>query len=310
MRIFIRSFLAFVISCVLYINFFMFSAFADEAELDTAPKTWHGHMSTVLNSSLFTNGLSYENSPVSEQIMKIGMDYGREALGWVSFENAGGGGFIFGYYDENRVFHAERQTKAHFIYVNIQETEGDIQPDGRPEIIYSLQVVNGIDSSPVLTMDESVTNLAIISSDGSEIKYKDNIFKGGFECVLADGLISVINYVLLDDYVKVNYPVLMQKDPDMALTLQEAHAMQKSGGIRKNYEYADLALVPFMASLCNRPITVYTVQGGQVNKSFYTEDIVTGKPLTGEPMAVIYNLDHKHFEATERLADGPNHVMP
>ena len=86
--------------------------------------------------------------------------------------------------------------------------------------------------------------------------------------------------------------------------------MQKSGGIRKNYEYADLALVPFMASLCNRPITVYTVQGGQVNKSFYTEDIVTGKPLTGEPMAVIYNLDHKHFEATERLADGPNHVMP
>lgn len=115
---------------------------------------------------------------------------------------------------------------------------------------------------------------------------------------------------LLDDYVKVNYPVLMQKDPDMALTLQEAHAMQKSGGIRKNYEYADLALVPFMASLCNRPITVYTVQGGQVNKSFYTEDIVTGKPLTGEPMAVIYNLDHKHFEATERLADGPNHVMP
>lgn len=209
MRIFIRSFLAFVFSCVLYINFFMFSAFADEAELDAAPKTWHGHMSTVLNSSLFTNGLSYENSPVSEQIMKIGMDYGREALGWVSFENAGGGGFIFGYYDENRVFHAERQTKAHFIYVNIQETEGDIQPDGRPEIIYSLQVVNGIDSSPVLTMDESVTNLAIISSDGSEIKYKDNIFKGGFECVLADGLISVINYVLLDDYVKGVIPYEM-----------------------------------------------------------------------------------------------------
>ena len=108
---------------------------------------------------------------------------------------------------------------------------------------------------------------------------------------------------LLDEYVKVNYPVLMQKDPNMALRLQEADAMQKSGGIKKNYEYADLALVPFMASLTNRPITVYTVHRGQVNKSFYTKDILTGKPLTGEPMAVIYNQDGKHFEATERLAD-------
>lgn len=114
----------------------------------------------------------------------------------------------------------------------------------------------------------------------------------------------------LDEYVKVNYPALMQKDPNMALKLQEADAMQKSGGIRKNYEYADLALVPFMASMTNRPVTVYTVHRGKVTKSFYTEDILTGKPLTGEPMAVIYNQDGKHFEATERLADGQNHVMP
>ena len=85
--------------------------------------------------------------------------------------------------------------------------------------------------------------------------------------------------------------------------LQEADAMQKSGGIKKDYEYADLALVPFMASMTNRPITVYTLHGGQVNKSFYTKDILTGKPLTGEPMAVIYNQDGKHFEATERLAN-------
>ena len=109
---------------------------------------------------------------------------------------------------------------------------------------------------------------------------------------------------VLDDFVKVNYPVLMQKDPNMALTLQEADAMQKSGGIKKNYEYADLALVPFMASLTNRPITVYTVHGGQVTKSSYTKDILTDKPLTGEPMAVVYRQDGKHFEATERLADG------
>lgn len=209
MRYFFRSFMAAVIAAVLIINCFIFSAFAEEAPKGNAPKTWHGHESTVLNSALFSNGLHYNNSPVSEQVMKIGMDFGSGALGWASFENLGGGGFIFGYYDENRIFHAERQTKAHLIYVNIQETEGDIQPDGRPEIIYSLQVANGIDSSVVLSMDESVTSLALISADGSPLKYKDDSFMGGFECVLKDGLISVINYVPLEDYVKGVIPYEM-----------------------------------------------------------------------------------------------------
>lgn len=209
MRKFVRFFLVLVFTAIFSINTLMFPAFAEEAPVGSAPKTWHGHKNTALYSSLFTNGLDYENYHVSEQIMKIGMDYGREALGWTSFENTGGEGFIFGHYDENRIFHAERQTKAHYIYVNIQETEGEIQLDGRPEIIHSLQVVNGIDSSIILSMDESVTNLAIISSDGSEIKYKDNSFRGGFECVLEDGFISVINYVPLEDYVKGVVPYEM-----------------------------------------------------------------------------------------------------
>ena len=114
----------------------------------------------------------------------------------------------------------------------------------------------------------------------------------------------------LDDYVKVNYPRLKQENPDMALVLQEADNLQKRGDIRKNYVFADLALVPFMASLTNRPITVYTVQDGVVDKETYTTDIVTGKPLTGEPLTVIYNKDRLHFEAAERLADGQNNVKP
>lgn len=115
---------------------------------------------------------------------------------------------------------------------------------------------------------------------------------------------------LLDEYVKVNYPVLLQKNRTTALTLQEANDMQKNGEIKQNYIYADFSLVPFMASMTGRPITVYTVQGGRVNKTSYTQDIVTGKPLTGEPMAIVYHQAYKHFEATERLPDVPNQVNP
>lgn len=209
MRKFTRLLFTILFLIVFIINSFIFPSYAEEAPVGGAPKTWQGHRSVFLDTSLYSNSASYRNPPVTDQIMKIGLDFGQGALGWASFENTSGGGFIFGYYDENRVFHAERQTKAHFIYVNIIETEGPVQPDGRPKMIYSLQVANGIDSSVVLSLDETVTKLAIISSDGGEIRYRDECYRGGFECLLKDNLISVINYVWLEDYVKGVIPYEM-----------------------------------------------------------------------------------------------------
>ena len=209
MRKLLCLFFAVLLASALFLNALSVPAFAETAPTGNAPKSWHGHKSTILDTSLYIDGSAYVNPPVDEQVMKIGMDFGQGALGWASFENSSGEGFIFGYYDENRVFHAERQTKAHFIYVNILETEGPIQADGRPKIIHSLQVANGIDSSVILSMDESVTNLAIISSDGAEIIYKNDSYKGGFECILQDELLTVINYVGLGDYVKGVIPYEM-----------------------------------------------------------------------------------------------------
>lgn len=233
-----RTFLSVVFAAVMTINFFVFPACAEEAPVGGAPKTWQGHRSTFLDTSLYTNSGFYHNPPVDEQVMKIGLDFGQGALGWVNFENMTGGGFIFGYYDENRVFHAERQTKAHFIYVNIMETEGPVQPDGRPKMLYSLQVSNGIDSAVILTMDESVKKLALISSDGGEIKYRDEIYRGGFECVLKEDLISVINYVDLENYVKGVIPYEMSSYwPTEALKAQAVCA--RTYGIYNLNSYAE-----------------------------------------------------------------------
>lgn len=203
------SFLLAVFISAVFINQGLCAAFAEEAPMGTAQKTYHGHESTFLDTSLYTDGSAYFNPAVSEQIMKVGLNYGSEAVAWASFENLDGGGFIFGYYDEERVFHAQRQTKAHYIFVNIHVTEGDMTPEGVPERIYSFQVVNGIDSSVVLTMDETVTELALISSDGAQIRYNDEMYRGGFECLLREGLLTIINYVGLEDYVKGVIPYEM-----------------------------------------------------------------------------------------------------
>lgn len=238
MRGYIRSFITALFSAVLIINSLIISASAEEAPVGSAPKTWQGHRSVFLDTSLYSSSSFYQNPPVADQIMKIGLDFGQAALGWASFENTSGGGFIFGYYDDDRVFHAERQTKAHFIYVNILETEGDIQPDGRPKMIYSLQVANGIDSSVILTMDETATKLAIISADGAEIRYRDECYRGGFECILRDKLMSVINYVWLEDYVKGVIPYEMSSYwPVEALKAQAVCA--RTYGIYNINSYAE-----------------------------------------------------------------------
>ena len=184
-------------------------AFADEPDMGIAPKSHKGHMDTVLDKGLYSRAEDYSNPSVSDQVMKIGMDFGNEALGWAQFENLSGGGFIFGYYDENRIFHAQRQTKADNIFVNIQEREEGVTPEGTPNYVHTIQVANGQDSSVVLTMDSSINSLALITTEDALIKYKDNFYLGGFECILNDEQLTVINYVKLEDYVKGVVPYEM-----------------------------------------------------------------------------------------------------
>lgn len=190
---------AFPISC----------AWADEPDPGIAPKSYNGHMNTALDKSLYSRAEDYSNPSVSEQVMKIGMDFGREAVGWAQFENLSGGGFVFGYYDENRIFHAQRQTKADNIYINIHEWEDGVTPEGTPNYVHSIQVVNGIDSSVILTVDSQQNSLSFITTEDALIKYKDNFFQGGFECILNDEQLTVINYVGIEEYIKGVIPYEM-----------------------------------------------------------------------------------------------------
>ena len=89
---------------VLWMVFSASSACADEPDIGIAPKSHNGHMNTALDKSLYCSADEYSNPSVSDQVMKIGMDFGNETVGWAQFENFSGGGFVFGYYDENRIF--------------------------------------------------------------------------------------------------------------------------------------------------------------------------------------------------------------
>lgn len=198
--------LIFTVSCVLLFNI---HALAEEPDKGIAPKTHYGHMSTALDKSLYSRADDYINPSVSDQVMKIGMDFGSEAVGWAQFENLSGGGFVFGYYDENRIFHAQRQTKADNIFVNIQEREDGVTPEGTPRYVHSIQVVSGFDSSVILTVDSEQNSLSFITTEDGLIKYKDNFFQGGFECILNDKHLTVINYVGLEDYIKGVIPYEM-----------------------------------------------------------------------------------------------------
>jgi len=185
------------------------AAYADEPDMGIAPKSHDGHMNTMLDKSLYSRAEDYSNPSVSDQVMKIGMDFGNEALGWAQFENLSGGGFVFGYYDENRIFHAQRQTKADNIYVNIHEWVDGVTAEGTPNYVHSIQVVNGFDSSVILTVDSEQNSLSFITTEDGLIKYKDNFYQGGFECILNDQQLTVINYVGLEDYIKGVVPYEM-----------------------------------------------------------------------------------------------------
>lgn len=213
-------------------------AFADEPARGIAPKSHTGHLSTELDRSMYSNAEDYVNPSVSEQVMKIGMDFGNEALGWAQFENLSGGGFVFGYYDENRIFHAQRQTKADNIYVNIQEMEDGVTPEGTPNYVHSIQVVNGLDSSVILNVDSEQNSLSFITTEDGLIKYKDNFFQGGFECILNDEKLTVINYVGLEDYIKGVIPYEMSSYwPFEALRAQSVCA--RTYAVYNLGEYAD-----------------------------------------------------------------------
>lgn len=207
-----RKIFSVLLVTLIFFNNIGIVSYAQEASGSSAVKSWMGHNSTELDRSAYVDGNIYNNISVQSQIMKIGMDFGREALTWASFENISGGGFIIGHYDDNRVFHAERQTKTPLIFVNILSEEVEtVHENGEwdIDISYSFELVSGMDSSVLFTMGKDTDKLALISSDGAEIKYKDDFFRGGFECILEGASMSVVNYVGLEDYVKGVIPYEM-----------------------------------------------------------------------------------------------------
>lgn len=80
------------------------AAFAEPYGIGPLEKGYTAAQSTQLDRSLYADGSRYENPPAELETVRIGIDYGKEAVGKALFKNFSGGGFALGYYAGGRSF--------------------------------------------------------------------------------------------------------------------------------------------------------------------------------------------------------------
>lgn len=185
-------------------------AHAQRPDWDTVLKGTSAELGTALDREIYSYFDRYENASFDSQIMRIGIDYRDSAVEYVELENVSGLGFAIGEYDENRSFIETARAYDDYIIVYINSAGG-------------ISVISGNDSE--LYYSGRKDRLAVIPVDengGGRTRYNDNVYCGGFECLKTDdGLMNIINYVPLEDYVKGVIPYEMSADwPIEALKAQ------------------------------------------------------------------------------------------
>lgn len=164
---------------------------------------------TYIDKSRYTDGSLYDNPPVDVSYVRIGLDFGEEAVQRVVFKNCSGRGFAFGRYNEQREFVPEIETDSNSVSVFCT-------PDG--------VCAADADTGKQLFKTEGASALAIVPAEEDHegiTEYCDRRYRGGFECRPDDELLSIVNYVQLEDYVKGVIPYEMSQDwPYEALRAQ------------------------------------------------------------------------------------------
>lgn len=135
-------------------------------------------------------------SAVMNDVVKVGLRWGSSAMASANLENADGGGYEFGYYDENRRFVSLGQTGVTTITMTPSGRSGvTVCRTGTGEVLYEYNT----GSYPLG-----------VRPRGQETWFRGYKYAGGFEYVpTGSGALKVINVLDLEDYVKGVVPYEM-----------------------------------------------------------------------------------------------------
>lgn len=164
---------------------------------------------TWLDESFDGDVESYENSPVDIALVRIGISFDDSAVDQAVFRSIESSGFRFGIYDSNRAFVERGRTDRDELLIT---WAADPQ--------FGLMILGGPERD-VLYVSRGEDSLAVEVLAG-ETAYGSERYLGGFECrKTGDGLMTVLNCVDLENYVKGVVPYEMGSDwPMEALKAQ------------------------------------------------------------------------------------------
>ncbi len=137
-------------------------------------------------------GAIYEPTRISVETVRIGLRYGENATDYAEFGCSDETGFALGYFDEDRVFHTEGKTELSWLAVSREEEK---------------IVLTGWGFSRTY---DGKRGLAFQALGGGPLAFQGNRYRGAIEVTCgADGGLTVVNVVGLEDYVKGVVPYEM-----------------------------------------------------------------------------------------------------
>lgn len=236
-----------IFACVI-LAFSFFAAPMALAEDATSIRERKGYVPAEapwLDRETYADGSVYENPPTDVENVRIGLCFGEKAAEYCEFENTNEKGFSIGVYDWQRHFVEYLTTDYDYLTV----IYSDVEEEG-------LLVLGGEEQECVYQSGADAT--VAIQPIGGEILFRDNCYRGGFECCKTyDNRMIVVNCVGLEDYVKGVVPYEMAVGwPKEALKAQAVCA--RTYVVYNQNQYAEYGFDLTDGALCQ----VYSGTGG------------------------------------------------
>ena len=167
-----------------------------ESPVDQLPRGLVPASSLEMENSLRESAEPFENVPVNVDTVLIGLRYDSTAVDYAELYDPSEAGFRVGTYDEDRVFHEELRLESRSVSVYCNE-------DGSLTLT---DWVNSYRRGP----GESFAVQVIGAENGNTTAFREERYHGGFLFLpWENGLMTVVNVVGLEDYVKGVIPYEM-----------------------------------------------------------------------------------------------------